>query len=114
MPEDAMKPINDAATSRRDLAANLEELRDVAVNLVSLLKDFGKDRLAATRDGLADTPEEVLRKSRQVLHVVENQLGKIEKAAEHSMKEHPRAWAGGLLGVVGFGLVLGLILRRRD
>lgn len=114
MPEDAMKPLDDAAASRRDLAGTLEDLRDVALNLGHLLKDLGKDRLAATRDGLGDAPDEVLRKSRQVLHVVEDQLGKIEKAAEHSIKEHPRAWAGGLLGVVGFGLVLGLILRRHD
>ena len=114
MPEDAMKPIDDAAASRRDLAASLEQVRDVTLNLVQLLKDLGKDGLAASREGLGDTPEEVLRKGRQVLHVVEDRLIKIEKAAEHSVKERPRAWAGGLLGVVGFGLVLGLILRQRD
>ena len=114
MPEDAMKPLDDAPASRRDVAATLEDLRDVALNLGHLLKDLGKDRLTATRDGMGDTSDEVLRKSRQVLDLVENRLGKIEKAAEHSIKEHPRAWAGGLLGVVGFGLVLGLILRRHD
>jgi hypothetical protein len=49
-----------------------------------------------------------------LVHDVEYRLRRMEKRLEHSVRDHPGAWATGVLGVVGFGVALGLLFRSKS
>lgn len=113
MSENAMKATSETATDTRGVYTSLDELRDAALNFGVVLKNFGKQQVAASGDGPVGLREELLHKSRQLLQDVERQLGALEHRAEENMREHPRAWLGGFVGIISAGLLLGMILRRR-
>ena len=93
---------------------DLVELRKAAIDLGKALRAFGKSRLAELGEDISDEAHVVAHEGRRLLSDVEQRVLQLEKRAEKSVREHPAAWATGLLGVIGFGLVLGLILRHRE
>lgn len=107
----------DSAEATSDQPAGAEELRELrqaVLDLGKALKAFGNSRMADIGEDISDEARELADESRRVLKDAETRLAQMEKRAERSMRENPGAWATGLLGVIGFGLVLGLILRRHD
>ncbi|KAA9006713.1 hypothetical protein [Histidinibacterium aquaticum] len=110
MPEDLVKSAEDA--TRGTPTKEIDELRGAVQELGRELRKFGKKRLVDLGHQIETESTKVVRSGREVLHDIERRLAALEKDAEQSVKQHPGAWAGGLLGVVGFGLVLGMILRR--
>ena len=112
MPEDIMKTSDRSDTISDDLSADLQELRGAVQGLGKLLKKFGKKRLGEAGEDLEEQSQELVRHGRHALQVLEHRVGQLEKSVERSVREHPGAWAGGLLGVIGFGLILGMLTRR--
>ena len=93
---------------------DLRELRRAARDLGKALKVFGKSRLEDVGEDVSDEARALAQEGRRMLREVEGRIASLEKRAEKSVRDHPGAWATGLLGVIGFGLVLGLILRRTE
>lgn len=113
MPEDIVKASEKPEEPSDDLRADLQELRGAVQDLGKMLKKFGKKRLGKVGEELEEQSEDLMRQGRQALQVLEHRVSQLEKSVEHSVREHPGAWAGGLLGVIGFGLILGMLARRR-
>mgnify|MGYP000140701456 FL=1 len=114
MPEDIAKTKGNARQRHEASDAELEELREAALLLGRKLKDFGRARLGAAGADVQETSEELLREGRQVIRQLEHRVGTVEKRVETSIRDHPGGWLAGVLGVIGFGLVLGMILRRHE
>lgn len=108
------KDNTDLSPDPSDAMDEVQELRRAALDLGKALKAFGKSRLADVGEEVSDEVAAVAREGRRVVHEVEERFGQLEKRAEKSLREHPGAWVTGMLGVIGFGLVLGLILRRHE
>lgn len=108
------KDSGDTTPEMPDVGGDIRELRQAVLDLGRALKTFGKSRLAALGEDVSEEAEVVTHEDRRLLHDVERRVVQLERTAEKSVREHPAAWATGLLGVIGFGLVLGLILRHRD
>lgn len=112
MPEDIMKTSDRTDAISHDLSADLQELRGAVQDLGKLLKEFGKRRIGEVSEELEEKSQDLVRQGRHALQVLEHRVGQLEKNVEHSVREHPGAWAGGLLGVIGFGVILGMLARR--
>jgi len=112
MPEDIVKTSEARDAISDDMSADLRELRETIQDLGKLLKKFGKKRLGEVGEEMEERSEELLSYGRHALQVLEHRVGQLEKSVERSVREHPGAWAGGLLGVIGFGLILGMLSRR--
>ena len=110
MPEDNARPAVDAGNKVDELA----ELRQAVAELARKLQAYGLDRLEAVRDEVETESRSALREGRRMAEDMRKGLGDLEKKVEHNIREHPLSWIGGVLGAIGFGLILGLILRRRD
>jgi hypothetical protein len=95
-------------------AGEVRELRRAALDLGKALRSFGKSDFLDAGEDAPDDADTIARESQRLAHALQERFGQLEKRAEKSLKEHPGTWAAGLLGVIGFGLVLGLILRHRD
>jgi len=108
------KDSGDAAPGQSEGGEDLRELRQAVLDLGKALRTFGKSRLAELGEDVSEEAQVVAHEGRRLLNDVEQRVVRLEKRAEKSVREHPAAWATGLLGVIGFGLVLGLILRHRD
>jgi len=93
---------------------DLNDLRQSVLDLEAAIKAFGAAHFADLGEDVTGQMRALAHEGRRVLHEVEHQMGQIEKRVEKSLREHPVTWATSLLGVIGFGLVLGLILGRRD
>lgn len=91
---------------------DLHALRDAARELSKTLRAFGQARLAEIGEEIAEDTGMLAGQGRRALHDIEARLAHLEKRVERAVREHPGAWATGVLGVIGFGLVLGLVLRR--
>lgn len=112
MPEDASKSSDAGDARSAEMAADVQELRRAVVDLGKMLKAFGKKRVDALGEDLDFGSEELVKEGNRMLQDMERRLGEVEKTVERNVREHPGAWAGGLLGIIGFGLILGMILRR--
>lgn len=104
----------DLSPDLSDGSDEVRQLRRAALDLGKALKAFGKARLEDVGEEISDDAVAAAREGRRVVREIEERFGQLEKRAEKSLREHPGAWAAGLLGVIGFGLVLGLILRRHE
>lgn len=96
-----------------ELSADLHELRRGILSLGKTLRRFGKSGLEGVGEEFEDLSEDVLHQGRSTLHAMERRVGQLEKTVERNLREHPAAWAGAMLGLIGFGLVVGRILRDR-
>lgn len=112
MPEDIAKTSEARDAISDDVSADLRELRGAVQDLGKLLKKLGKKRLGVIGEELEEQSEDLVRQGRHALQSLEHRVGQLEKSVERSVREHPGAWAGGLLGVIGFGLILGMLARR--
>ena len=110
MPENSARPDKAAEDGVDELA----DLRQAAAELLHKFKAYGLDRLEAARDEGGEESRDALREGRRVAEEMRKALGDLEKRLERHVREHPVSWIGGLLGAIGFGLILGMILRRRD
>ena len=97
-----------------DLATELAELRERVRAFARRLTDVDMTREEGPSTGMEDGPEALLREGQRLAHELRVRLGDVEARVERSIRAHPAGWVGGLLGAVGFGLLLGMILRRRD
>lgn len=95
-------------------ADDLRELRQMVFELGNTLRGFGKSCIGDVGGDISEEAQLVVQEGRRVLHEVEKRIAHLEKRAEKSVREHPAAWATGVLGVIGLGLVLGLILRPHE
>lgn len=114
MPEDIMKTTDRTEAISDALSEELEELRGAVQEIGKQLKKFGKKRIREVGEGLEEQSQDLVRQGRHALQAIEHRVGALEKNVEQNVRDHPGAWAGGLLGVVGFGLVLGMLARRKD
>lgn len=112
MPEDIVKTAEARDAVSDEVSADLRELRSAVQDLGKLLQKFGKKRLGEFGEELEEQSEDLVRQGRHALQVLEHRVGQLEKNVQRSVREHPGAWAGGLLGFIGFGLVLGMLARR--
>ena len=55
-----------------------------------------------------------MRDGRRLVNDLRERVAKVEARVEHTVRDHPGQALAALLGIVGFGLILGLILHRRD
>lgn len=108
------KDSTDIAAEYPEGSEELRELRQSVRDLGKALRVFGQSRLAGIGEEVSDEAQMAAQEGRRVLQQVEQRMARLEKRAEKSVREHPGAWATGLLGVIGFGIVLGLMLRRHD
>ena len=112
MPEDMMKTSEKQDTISGDVGDDIRELRGAVQDLGKLLKKIGRKSLSEVGDEFEEQSENLMRHGRQTLDILERRVVQLEKNVEGSLREHPGAWAGGLLGVIGFGLILGMLTRR--
>lgn len=110
MPEDAAR--NEHRQS--DHATDVAELRAAATEFARTLKAYGLDRLGALGDEVDEGSEALVREGRRIAHDLRQRLATLEARVERNIRDHPGTWIGGLLGAIGFGIVLGLVLRRKD
>lgn len=103
-----------AETGKEDQVDELAELRLASAELLRKLRAYGLDRLGAVRDEVEEDTDSLLREGRRMAQDLRRRMGEVEAKVERHVREHPAPWIGGLLGAIGFGLILGLILRRRD
>jgi|GEM_PF-4816304 len=106
-------------TSRKQIAEGtagdeLAELRQATTELVRKLRAYGLDRLESLREEVEDDAEMLTKEGRRRAQQLRERLGEVEAKVERHVREHPLTWIGGVLGAIGFGLILGMILRRRD
>ncbi len=113
MAEDQAKP-DTAAHAPNSGAAELAELRQAALAFAQRLGRYGKKRAEDWGIDLEEGPEELIHEGERLARDLKGRLGRLEAKVEQNIREHPATWAGGLLGAVGFGIMLGMILRRRD
>ena len=112
MPEDIVKSREGHEARSEEMTADVQELRRAVLDLGRMLKKFGKKRVDELGEDLELRSDELVHEGSRALRDLEHRLGQMEKNVERSVRDHPGAWAGGLLGVIGFGLILGMILRR--
>lgn len=93
---------------------DLRALRHAVVELGKALRAFGRSRMAEIGEEISEEAQAAAHEGTRMFHAVEQRLVQLERQAEKSVREHPAAWASGLLGAIGFGILLGLILRRHD
>ena len=101
------------ARLRGDLEAELEAIRADIAALARTVSDYGRLRrneLGAEAQALS---AEALAEVRELLDHALKRLGETEKDIERRVRGNPAPWIGGLLGLLGFGLLLGLILGNR-
>ena len=110
MPEDAAS--NEHRQS--DHTAEIAELRAAAAEFARTLKAYGADRLEALGEDVDEGAEALVREGRRIAHDMRQRLTTLETRVERNMRDHPGTWIGALLGAIGFGIVLSLILRRKD
>jgi ElaB/YqjD/DUF883 family membrane-anchored ribosome-binding protein len=117
MPDDMAKT-DEAAGMRPSietaLAPEMAELRRAALVLARKLGSYGLSRAEAIGDELESGSESVLREGRRMAHDLRERVAKVEARLEHGVRDHPGQALAALLGVIGFGLILGLLFRRRD
>ncbi|WP_157937626.1 hypothetical protein [Oceaniglobus roseus] len=97
-----------------DVSEDLRAMRQAVLDLGKALRTFGRTRLAELGEEVNEDAHRVADEGRRAMQDAERRIALLEKQAERSVRDHPAAWATGLLGVIGFGLVLGLALRRHD
>ena len=97
-----------------DMDAQLAEIRKDLAALVQALGAYGRTRSAVLADSLRETSHEALADLKPLLRDVQNRLAQAEKDIERDVREHPGRWLGGVLGVVGFGILMGLLFGRRS
>ncbi|MBE9638785.1 hypothetical protein [Salipiger mangrovisoli] len=112
MPDNART--RDPETREGDEAVELRELREAAHLLGARLREFGAARMGEAEMRVGMTADDLLVEGRRMLREIETRMSDTEKRVERSLRAHPGSWIGGLLGVIGFGLVLGLLLHRRE
>lgn len=114
MPDDMLKSRDKSDPFMESLGDDLRELRSAVQDLGALLSKLGRKRLEEVGDEIEEQTEAMTRQGRQAIHLLEHRVGALEKRVERSLRDHPGAWAGGILGVIGSGLVLGMLARRHD
>lgn len=113
MPEDTSKP--DGPPAKRSSGdPELAELRRAALQLVRKLGSYGAARTEDIGEDLEQGSEALLREGRRLAHDLRERVARLDARAEHCVRDHPAQAFAALLGVIGFGLTLSLILRRRD
>ena len=113
MPDDAIKPEH-ARAGRLSGDPELAELRRAALQLARRLGSYGVGRADEIGAELEAGSEDLIRDGRSLLHELRERVAKVEARVEHAVRDHPGQALAGLLGIVGFGLILGLILRRKE
>lgn len=92
-----------------EVERELAELRREVQALVGRAGRLGRNTL--TR--LETEAGESLDDGREAAEHLLRRIQALERRTEDSVREHPATWAGGLLGLLGFGLLLGLLIRGR-
>jgi ElaB/YqjD/DUF883 family membrane-anchored ribosome-binding protein len=101
-------------SEKKDYGSELADLRVSVADLARKLQSYGLDRLEALRDEVEKDTESLTHEGRRRAQDMRERLGEVEVKVERHVREHPLTWIGGVLGAIGFGLILGMILRRRD
>lgn len=113
MPDDTVKPAASPADPL-SLDAEMAELRRAALMFARKLGAHG----LAQADAMAEQPEvgseRLLHEGRRMARDLWCRVTKLEERVEQGVRAHPGPTLAALLGVAGFGLLLGLILRHRD
>ncbi len=112
MPEDVVKSRMGQDSLSDDVVADTQALRRAVLDLGKMLKTFGKKRIDGFSEDLDMRSDELVQEGSRALRDFEHRLVNVEKTVERSVRDHPMAWAGGLLGIIGFGLVIGMMARR--
>ncbi len=119
------KTSSDAAHARADIEdrerhaveairSDLEELRDDVGELAQALRRLGRLRASdlgaqATRRG-----HEFVGETRDAVLDMRHSLAEAQHDLRRSVRNHPVPWAGVLLGMVGTGLLVALLMERRN
>ncbi|MEO1950480.1 MULTISPECIES: hypothetical protein [unclassified Thioclava] len=119
------KTSSDAAHERADIEdrerhaveairADLEELRDDVTELAQALRRHGRLRASdlgaeATRRG-----HDLVEDTRDAVLEMRHSLAEAQHDLRRSVRSHPVPWAGVLLGMVGTGLLVALLMERRN
>jgi ElaB/YqjD/DUF883 family membrane-anchored ribosome-binding protein len=106
MPEDNSRTEN--------TASELADLRAAVADAARKLRAYGLDRLDALREEVEEDTKDLTLEGSRRAQQMRARLGEVEAKVERHVREHPLPWIGGMLGAVGFGLILGMILHRKD
>ena len=110
MPEETARPEADKPVPGVDL----DDLRAAVADLAHKVRAYGLDRFEALRDEVEEDADSLVHAGRRRAHDLQARVAKAEAKVERHVREHPLTWVGGVLGVIGFGLALGMVLRRKD
>lgn len=110
MLQDFLKNRPDATEVRQELAMSLDELRAAAQKLGRVMKRLG-DGPIVQDSASDDTLTEIVARGQALIQLAEERLGRIEHQAEESIRNHPRLWLGGALGLIGTGILLSRLMR---
>lgn len=108
------RPDAKSADAAADLAREIAEIRADLAALTKTLGQLGKDRAETARAEAADLTQEMTDEALKLFQGFRKRLAEVEAEAEDSLRAHPTTWMGGLLGILGLGILLGLLVRRKD
>lgn len=102
------------STASDSHAPELRDLHKALLDLGNALRAIGGSSLAEAGEKASEEARGVAEEVRRLLGDLEQRAGPMQKTVENSLREHPAAWASGLLGAVAVGIVLGQILRGQE
>lgn len=108
------KPDARSADAAADLAREIAGIRADLAALTKTLGQLGKERAESARNEAADLTQEMTDEALKLFRGFRKRLAEVEAEAEDSVRSHPTTWMGGLLGILGLGILLGLLVRRKD
>ncbi len=92
----------------------LAELRRAVLALAHKLGSLGAARVEDIGKELEEESESLVREGRRLAQDLRERGTRLEDRVEHAVRAHPAEAVAALLGTALFGLILGLVLRRRD
>ena len=94
-----------------DVEARIQALRDEIAALTKSVRDLGLQSAADAKTKARDIADDATAEALQAVKELRAHVDTLQSDVEDRVKSHPFAW---LAGAVGLGVILGLILTRRD
>ncbi len=113
MPEGKAKP-DPTQGGQMSGDPELAELRRAVLAMARKLGSLGAARAEDIGKELEEVPESLVREGRRLAHDLRERGARLEDRVEHAVRAHPAEALAALLGTALFGLIIGLVLRRRD
>jgi len=94
-----------------DIAKQLHDLRADLAALVASLQQYGALGAEELRGRAQDLTDDAMAESLKTVKELRRQVDSIQSRLEGDVRAHPLAW---MAGALGFGMLFGLLLSRRN